>query len=290
MIDFAELTRFEIYQGNSTASLHNDYVYKYALPFERVDDPIELTLFLQRNWHHTITISALYFGVIKAIQWWMRDRPAFQLQKPLFLWNAVLAVFSIAGFVRFSEDFAYSIFHENLYRAICYSVHPNSVAAFWSLLFAISKIIELGDTLFIVLRKKPLIFLHYYHHAAVLIYTVHSGAEHTAPGRVFIVMNYFAHSVMYTYYAVTACGLKPSKWISMTVTSIQLGQMLAGVLVTFVVYKIKVDNQMSCQQSMGNLYLAFIIYATFALLFLQFFINNYLRKASKKRELAKKDK
>lgn len=34
---------------------------------------------------------------------------------------------------------------------------------------------ELGDTLFIVLRKRPLIFLHYYHHVAVLIYTVHSG-------------------------------------------------------------------------------------------------------------------
>ena len=54
--------------------------------------------------------------------------------------------------------------------------------------------------MFIILRKKPLIFLHYYHHAAVLIYTVHSGkvlmtiicfrqitktflgAEHTAAG------------------------------------------------------------------------------------------------------------
>uniref|UniRef100_A0A1I7ZRE5 Elongation of very long chain fatty acids protein n=1 Tax=Steinernema glaseri TaxID=37863 RepID=A0A1I7ZRE5_9BILA len=186
-------------------------------------------------------------------------------------------------------DFFHSLIREDLYRAICYSVHPKSVAAFWSLLFAISKLVELGDTLFIVLRKKPLIFLHYYHHAAVLIYTVHSGAEHTAPGRVFIVMNYFAHSVMYTYYAVTASGLKPRKWISMCVTSIQLGQMLAGVLVTFVVYKIKVDDNMSCQQSMGNLYLAFIIYLTFALLFLQFFVNNYFRKASKPKAATKKD-
>ncbi|TKR64076.1 hypothetical protein L596_024671 [Steinernema carpocapsae] len=281
MIDFAELNRFEIYRENAS-SLHNDYVYKYALPFERIENPVEITRFLQRHWYHTITISAVYFGLIKAIQHWMKDRPAFDLQKPLFLWNAVLAVFSIVGLLRFSEDFVYSVLNDDLYHLLCYSVHPNSVAAFWSLLFAASKIVELGDTLFIVLRKRPLIFLHYYHHAAVLIYTVHSGAEHTAPGRIFIVMNYFAHSVMYTYYAITASGVKLPKWVSMSVTSIQLGQMLAGVFVTFVVYKIKADNSLTCQQSMGNLYLAFIIYVTFALLFIQFFVNNYFRKSHKK--------
>lgn len=73
------------------------------------------------------------------------------------------------------QDFLYNWASHGLAYSLCHSCNPDSVAAYWSLLFALSKIVELGDTLFIVLRKKPLIFLHYYHHAAVLVYTVHSG-------------------------------------------------------------------------------------------------------------------
>ena len=48
-----------------------------------------------------------------------------------------------------------------------YHIHQNislfqvKVSSFWSWLFTLSKIPELGDTLFIVLRKQQLIFLHW---------------------------------------------------------------------------------------------------------------------------------
>jgi hypothetical protein len=61
------------------------------------------------------------------------------------------------------------------FLSVCHTCNTNDVAGFWSLMFGYSKVIELGDTLFIVLRKRPLVFLHYYHHAAVLIYTSHTG-------------------------------------------------------------------------------------------------------------------
>ena len=153
--------------------------------------------------------------------------------------------------------------------------------------------------MFIVLRKKPLIFLHYYHHVAVLVYTIHSGAEHTAPGQAFITMNYLAHSFMYSYYAVTAYKKLP-KWVSMLVTTIQTTQMFLGVAVSCYVYYLKVytdykfvflihmvsykiNNNFRCQQSMANLYLAFTIYITFAVLFVEFFVNTYFKNAKDKK-------
>ncbi|VDM45793.1 unnamed protein product, partial [Toxocara canis] len=249
--------------------------YRFALPFERIDDHIGSTHRLQRHWHHSITISIFYFIVIKLIQRLMRNREPFNLRRPLFMWNASLAIFSFFGFIRFAEEVFYSVTTLGMYKSLCYTIHTNGVAAFWALLFACSKVVELGDTLFIVLRKKPLIFLHYYHHVAVLICAAHAGAEHAAPGRFFVCMNYFVHSIMYTYYASTAYGFRPSRIMAMTLTTLQIVQMIGGLTIVYLVYNIKTKTDLPCQQSMGNLTLSFIIYITFAALFIQFYIKSY---------------
>ena len=72
------------------------------------------------------------------------------------------------------------------------------------IVYLISKVPELGDTIFIVLRKQRLIFLHWYHHVTVLIYCWYSFSQYTAPARWFVVMNFIVHSIMYTYYAFKA--------------------------------------------------------------------------------------
>ena len=85
------------------------------------------------------------------------------------------------------------------------------VVAFWSSLFKISKIIELGDTVFIVRRKQPLIFLHWYHHITVLVYTWYGYTIRTSSGRWYLAMNYTVLSVMYSYYAMRALKYRTRK-------------------------------------------------------------------------------
>ena len=109
-----------------------------------------------------------------------------------------------------------------------------------------------------------------------------SGAEHTAAGRWFIWMNFLAHSFMYTYYAIVASGHKPPRYVSVCVTTVQTTQMLVGVCLSILVFHYKTMD-LPCQQSFENLYLAFIIYVTFAFLFIRFFVNAYIRSPRKQR-------
>ncbi|PZQ93036.1 MAG: hypothetical protein DI539_31920 [Flavobacterium psychrophilum] len=43
------------------------------------------------------------------------------------------------------------------------------------------------------------------------------------------------------------------------------------------------NRTLRCQQSIPNLYLAFLIYITFAVLFVQFFVNTYLTEKKTKK-------
>ena len=59
-----------------------------------------------------------------------------------------------------------------LQKTVCVNVAmTRSHTALWHFLFLISKVAELGDTVFIVLRKSPLHLLHWYHHITVLVYS-----------------------------------------------------------------------------------------------------------------------
>ncbi|KAI6185048.1 Elongation of very long chain fatty acids protein [Aphelenchoides bicaudatus] len=281
LMGLERLTKFDLYHNNNTG-MHSNYKYSWALPFEKLNNPVEITHVLQQIWFFSIPASIMYYWFMKKIQAAMRDRPPFRLTLLLFLWNASLALFSAVALFRFSEDFIQTWKTYGFTYTVCRTCNPDDVAGFWSFAFGASKIVELGDTMFIVLRKKPLIFLHYYHHAAVLIYSSHSAAEHAAPAQIYGIMNLVAHAIMYTYYAYTATGKRPYKWISMSVTTIQTTQMFLGVLVTCYVYYLKVFRpDIPCQQSMSNLYLAFFLYLTFAILFVQFFVNAYIKKINK---------
>jgi elongation of very long chain fatty acids protein 6 len=234
-----------------------------------------------RNWNISIYASMIYILTIFSVQKYMKNRPAFQLRGLLTCWNIMLAVFSIAGFMRTAPE----LFHvlsmpHGFYRSICVRDEHNVATAFWGFLMALSKLVELGDTAFIVLRKQPLIFLHWYHHITVLLYVWFTYEAYEPPLRWFMTMNLFVHALMYSYYALKSLKMRiPRNW-AMMITCLQLSQMVVGVTINiYSVYTKAVGNQCAC--GWENINLALTMYASYFVLFANFFYRAYMMKKSK---------
>lgn len=212
----------------------------------------------------------------------MSARKPFNLRRELIAWNFCLAAFSILGAYRSMYELVTSAWRHGITYTTCNIENINSVTGTWTWLFTLSKVPELGDTAFIVLRRQRLIFLHWFHHATVLVYTWYSFHDWTATGRWFISMNFAVHAFMYTYYFFRALRFNVPKPIAMSVTAMQLSQMVVGCYVNAKVYFILKENTEHCQVSWQNIQWSFFMYFIYFLLFCHFFARAYLFTKNKK--------
>lgn len=137
-----------------------------------------------------------------------------------------------------------------------------------------------GDTAFIVLRKQRLIFLHWYHHITVLLYSWYSYKDMVAGGGWFMTMNYSVHALMYSYYAARAAKLHVPRPFAVLITSAQIAQMAMGLTVSGLVYGWM--RQGDCHSSLDNIVWASLMYLSYLVLFSQFFYQTYLRGSAHK--------
>lgn len=93
--------------------------YSVVLPFEQDFDPAPSTVWMQRYWAHSITLSFAYALVIFVGQRLMLNKPTYSLKTPLTIWNFALAIFSIFGCVRMSPEFVYVLRNFGFKYSIC---------------------------------------------------------------------------------------------------------------------------------------------------------------------------
>ena len=256
---------------------------------------------------HTLAIAyvILTFGTKR----WLADKPGYsaELRLPLAWWSFALAAFSFAGAVR-TVPVVLSIIQGAGYKhLVCGDTRSEWVAenpaGLWTLVFCLSKIPELLDTAFIVLRKKPLITLHWYHHLTVMLFCWHAWCTMSLNGILFAAMNLTIHAVMYAFYALAAVGLRPSSF-AIFLTLGQILQMAVGTAVTAyvtldkmywhprpMVYDFKApswvakdESQMDgqeCYMSDRAAVSGFVMYSSYFYFFVEFFYNAYFSKNSK---------
>jgi len=264
----------------TNCSSHDINYTRICFNFEDKINENTFSQWMAKNWHLCLWSSAVYVVLIFGGKYLMQERQRFDLRPALALWSGLLGIFSLFGVTRTLPELIYVLKNHGLESSICSASYFNGPTGFWAVLFTVSKIYELGDTLFIVLRKQDLIFLHWYHHICTLVYTWATYSDHPGTGRWFMVMNYGVHSIMYTYYAFRALRFKFPRFVNIIITSLQIAQMILGVALNFYAYNILSQGRY-CSATQQGLKLGFMMYFSYLVLFSQFFYNVYIKPNGK---------
>eukprot|EP01134_Creolimax_fragrantissima_P005335 CFRG5335T1 len=226
---------------------------------------------------------AIYYVCIFGGQYLMKDRKAFDLRVPLAYWNLALALFSAYGSFRTVPHLLTNIYKNGFEDSMCVPA-PESfglgASGMATTLFIFSKFPELVDTVWIVLRKKPLIFLHWYHHITVLLFCWHAYATRSSAGLYFIAMNYSVHAVMYFYYYAMAVKIWPKFINPICITIFQLSQMVVGIFISAMGFYYRY-NSTPCAISDDNMAWGAAMYASYFYLFFEFLVKRYVIKSGK---------
>lgn len=252
------------------------------LVYERDFDGQVWINFAQDHAEIPVFAVCLYFAVV----FWLPNvletyKIKLELRVVIILWNLALAVFSIMGMTRTVPHLFKHFQQGGFEHTVCTDPkdwYVGGPAGLWVGLFIFSKIPELIDTLFLVLRRRPVIFLHWFHHCTVLLYCWHAYHHRIAPGLWFAAMNYSVHSIMYTYYAAMAARLHHLVTpFAFLITTVQIVQMGVGAIVTVTSARRHLaGGSAACAVDSANYKLGLGMYCSYFILFATLFYNKYI--------------
>lgn len=256
------------WNGYTLHYYHKDILYEF--------DGYRWSRWTAQNWQIPLIAVGLYLLMIPTLRALVKER--VNIKKFTVCWNIFLSAFSFCGLARCLPVLAGELHMNGLYFTICAPApyYGGGWHGMYVALFIYSKLAELIDTVLLLLSKRPVILLHWWHHVTVLLYCWHSYSVQIATGLYYATMNYFVHSVMYLYFALTQTPLrKKVRPFAIYITLLQLAQMVVGIFVTVkaVLYQATGND---CAVNKTNSILGLTMYSSYFLLFLKLFISNYV--------------
>ncbi|KAJ1789365.1 hypothetical protein LPJ62_002460 [Coemansia sp. RSA 2167] len=215
-----------------------------ASPLKRAQSPVFKRLVIA----HNIVLAVYSFWTLMSMTWGLIDN------------------LRTYGWYEGICDLRFTMWNDNLFRLSYY--------------FYLSKYYEFIDTLIILYKGRRASILQMYHHAGAVI-TMWAGCYYIAvPITFFVITNSAIHAWMYTFYALTAAGIRPPG--KQLLTSSQIFQFLFGIsCCLFYVLCPGCENDRQKLAIYINLAYLFPLLG----LFVSFFSQTYLRNSSKGKKL-----
>ncbi|KAI8905104.1 GNS1/SUR4 family-domain-containing protein [Gorgonomyces haynaldii] len=149
-----------------------------------------------------------YWVTILGLKLYMSNRPAYKIKNFTALHNLFLCGLSALMFAAGLYG-AYERVQQRGIDEIFCTVDPKSDKGIltWALyIYYLSKFPELIDTVILVLKKKPVIFLHWYHHSIVIVMVYVWLHYQSMFGTHGMLLNTLVHVFMYWYYFASLMG------------------------------------------------------------------------------------
>lgn len=228
----------------------------------------------------TLGYTVLYLVMVLVGPRLMRDRQPFNLKKCMIAHNLMMT--ALNGYIAVELLVAST---RMKYSYICQPVtfinHKEELrianAVWW---YYFSKLLEFGDTLFFILRKKDkqLTFLHVYHHSTMFSFWW-IGIKWVPSGSTFLpaMVNSFIHVLLYSYYGLAAMGPRVAQylWWKKYLTILQLIQFTGALILG--VNAIRSE----CDFPMWMKYTLVVYMVSFIVLFGNFYAKAYIRKGKR---------
>ncbi|TFL06547.1 elongase of fatty acids ELO [Pterulicium gracile] len=172
-------------------------------------------------------VLAAYLAIIFGIQAYMKNKSPLKLTLLFQAHNVFLSAGSLLLLVLMIEEVVPMVWNRGVFSAMCGEESWNNRMEFYYMINYSFKYIELIDTVFLALKKKPLAFLHVFHHSATALLCYAQLNGKTSISWVVISINLAVHVLMYYYYYATAGGAKI--WWKKYLTLMQIVQFVIDI-------------------------------------------------------------
>ncbi|KAF8553810.1 GNS1/SUR4 membrane protein [Imleria badia] len=188
------------------------------------------------TWPAVSTAILSYLAVVFGLQEFMKDRSAFKLRIAFRVHNAFLSLSSLVLLGLTMQEVLKLWYTIGVFNALCTTTSWTKRLELYYMVNYYFKYTEFLDTVFLVLKKRPLSFLHVFHHSmTALLAFVHLGGK-VSGGWAVMCLNLGVHFVMYYYYFAAAGGAKP--WWKKHLTTMQILQFVIVIfLLNFGLYQ-----------------------------------------------------
>jgi len=228
-----------------------------------------------------ITSFIFYPLMILGLRAFMKDRKPITANSLLAAHNFFLAGVSLVMSVGILFELTRQILESGLFAGLYCGVFDNTDfrVARWGMIFYLTKYYELLDTVFLILRKRNLTFLHVFHHLMVIPVCWYGNYSETYMGWITSFNNATVHVFMYYYFAMSALG-KQVSW-RRYLTTMQIIQFVvdSATSLPFLYYYLV---GIPCRGNISAWLVANFTGLSFLWLFVDFYRNNY--ESQKKRK------